>query len=97
MLAGVTVKLAPVILPGCNVYVEAPPGVMTELFPEQTLLLLTELIVMVGVGFTLMVTVKLLDAVLIQPPELVPLIVYTVVLIGFTVKVVPVLLPGCNV
>ena len=52
---------------------------------------------MVGVEFTVIVVVKLVDAELEQPPALVPLIVYMVVLVGDTVKLVPVIFPGIKV
>ena len=52
---------------------------------------------MVGVGLTVIVVVKFPANELTQPVELVPLIVYTVVAIGLTVKLVPVNAPGINV
>ena len=58
---------------------------------------LIELAVIVGLVTTVIVVVKLPANELTQPVELVPLIVYTVVAIGLTVKLVPVKLPGINV
>ena len=58
---------------------------------------LTDPAVIVGVGLTVMVVVKLPANELMHPVELVPLIVYTVVAIGLTVKLVPVRIPGIKV
>ena len=52
---------------------------------------------MVGDGITVIVVVANVDDVLTQPPALVPLIVYTVVVNGFTVKLVPEIALGNNV
>ena len=68
-----------------------------ELPPVQIVLELIDPAVMVGVGITVIVVVKLPANELTQPVELVPLIVYTVVAIGLTVKLVPVNAPGINV
>ena len=68
-----------------------------ELLPLQMVLLLTLAKPTVGVEFTIMVVVKLLATVLKQPSALAPEIVYTVVLVGLIVKLLPVALPGVMV
>ena len=76
MAVGLTVKLVlDIKLPGNNVYVLAPFGVIVTLLPLQIVLDDIELKPMVGVAFTVTVLVKLLDEVLKQPKLLVPLIV----------------------
>ncbi len=72
---GLTVKLVPVKLPGINVYVLAPDGVIIELPPEQIELELIEPAVIVGVGLTVIVVVKFPANELTHPVALVPLIV----------------------
>ena len=87
----------PVTLPGSNVYVLAPFGVIVTLLPLQIALLLILAKPIVGVALTVIVLVKFVAEEPEQPLALLPLIVYTVVLIGFTTKLVPVILPGCSV
>ena len=70
-------------------------GVITVLFPEQIVGLLTDKIETVGVVFTTIVLVTVFA--LTHPATLVPLIVYVVVELGETVKLVPVKAPGFNV
>ena len=62
---------------------------------EQIVGLLTDKIETVGVVFTTIVRVTVFA--LIHPAELVPLIVYVVLVVGDTVKLVPVKAPGFNV
>ena len=97
VLVGETVKLLPTVPIGNNVYVLAPLGVITELFPLQIVALLALVKPTVGVGLTVMVVVKLLAAVLIQPAALTPAIVYPVVLVGLTTKLLPVAPLGVRV
>ncbi len=51
----------------------------------------------VGVGVTVIVKFKAVATLLIQPLAFVPFIVYEVVVVGLTVKLVPVSPPGNNV
>ena len=78
-------------------YVLAPFGVIVTLLPLQIALLLILAKPIVGVALTVIVLVKFVAEELEQPPALLPLIVYTVVVVGVTVKLVPVILPGNNV
>jgi hypothetical protein len=77
VVLGETVKLVPVNDPGFNVYTLAPNGdavgVITVLFPEQIVGLLTDKIETVGVVFTTIVLVTVFA--LTHPATLVPLIV----------------------
>ena len=70
---------------------------MVALVPAQGVVLLTDKIVTVGVVLTVIVTVGLLVSDEIQPATLTPLMVYMVVEIGETVKLVPVVLLGNRV
>jgi hypothetical protein len=72
----------------------APLGVIVAVVPLQiTPLLVIELIEMVGVVFTVTVVIIALP---LHPDEF-PVILYVVVDVGFTVKLVPDKLPGINV
>ena len=72
---GFIVKLVPEIELGNNVYVLAPFGTITTLAPEQTELLLTEAMLIVGVMSIVMVLIKCVDAVLKHPEAPVPIMV----------------------
>ncbi len=64
----------PVKEPGFNVYVLAPDGVITVLFPEQIVGLLTDNTDTVGVVFTVIAVVA--EFALTHPAVLVPVKVY---------------------
>ena len=68
-----------------------------ELLPLQMVLLLTLAIPTVGVVFTVIVSVGFVMAVLTQARVLEPLMVYIVVAVGDTVKLVPEVLLGSKV
>src|ERR1700757_2971891 len=96
---GLIVKLVPVWLPGFNVYVFAPTGIITSGEPLQiTPLFPNVFILIIGVGFTV-IGANPASAVSLEHPValLVPSIVYVVLLLGLIVKLVPVWLPGFNV
>ena len=76
---------------------DAPLGVITELCPVQIVLLLTDAIATVGVVFTVIVVEGFVVALEAHPPKFDPLIVYVVVLVGVTVKLVPVVPIGISV
>lgn len=86
---GVTVTVVPVRLPGIHVYVVAPFAVIVVELPEQ-IVALEVVVVIVGVGFTVMVRV----AVFVQPFAAVPVSVYVVVTVGETVAFAVLMLPG---
>lgn len=89
VVAGETVCVAPLRLPGIQLYVVAPEAVSEVLLPEQ-IVVLVAVVVTVGVGLTVMVRV----AVFVQPFAFVPVTVYVVVVVGETVCVAPDKLPG---
>ena len=70
---------------------------MITLLPAQIVALLTLAKPIVGEEITVIVVVANVEDVLTQPPALVPLRVYTVVVNGFTVKLVPEIELGNNV
>jgi uncharacterized protein with GYD domain len=89
VLAGETVTVVPLRLPGFHTYVDAPFAVSVVEDPVQ-IDDVPAVAVTVGVPTTVTVTVL----VLVQPFDAVPTTVYVVVLVGETVTVVPVRLPG---
>ena len=89
VVAGVTVIVVPVKLPGFQTYVTPPVPVSDVLDPAQIVAFVV-VEPMVGRLFTVTVTVF----VLVQPPGAVPTTVYVVVVVGDTVTVVPDKLPG---
>ena len=78
-------------MPGCQVYVDAPPAVNVAVLPIQ---IAVGLDAAVTVGLS---TVKLKVAVFEQPLLLTPVTVYMVVEVGVTVTKDPVCAPGFQV
>ena len=92
VVVGETVTVVPLRLPGFHTYVDAPLPVSVVLDPLQIVEVLAEA---VTVGRPVTVTVTLL--VFVQPFEPTPVTVYVVVVVGETVTVVPLKLPGFQV
>jgi hypothetical protein len=82
---GLTVKLFPV-----TEYVFAPEGMIVKLLPEQVVPLFTEI---TGKAKTVTCATAVLDDT--QPAELVPVTAYDVLVVGLTVKVLPVIVYVC--
>jgi vacuolar-type H+-ATPase subunit F/Vma7 len=89
VVAGDTVTVAPVKLPGFHTYVTPPVAVIEVLEPAQMVALVV-VVLMVGKLFTVTVTCAVFE----HPPGAVPVTVYVVVVVGDTVTVVPLRLPG---
>ena len=88
---GLTVTEVPFKLPGCQLYVDAPPPVIVT---EEPLQIVTVLAVAVTVGevFTVIITVLLA----VHPLADVPVTEYVVVLVGETVTLLPLSEPGIH-
>jgi len=90
---GDTVTVAPLKLPGFQVY-ELPPVPVNEVGePEQTLVELA-LAFTGGKGLTVIVRVAVLKQ---SVPKLTPVTVYVVVTEGDNVRILPLIEPGCHV
>lgn len=91
-MVGDTLTEAPDKPPGCQAYEEAPVAVKRD---EPVQLMVGTDADAVTVGSVLTVIVR--RAVAVQPLAAVPVTVYVVVVVGETVTVVPLKLPGCHV